>query len=660
MDRGYTGKILKVDLSTGDIREEAIPDWVYERFLAGMGLGAYVLHRDIPAGADPLGPDNMVGFVAGILTGTGSLFTGRWTVVGKSPLTGGWGDANCGGMLAPAIKRCGYDGIFISGCSEKPVYLEVKNGKAAICPADDLWGQDAVEAEALLTERCRKKKMPRVACIGPAGENLSLISGICTDRGRIAARSGLGAVMGSKKLKAVVLSGTRKIKPHDRDAVQRLSRKCNRWASLHIPFLSGGMLGKIGTLMRMLPTQMAMDGLMFKFMLNKWGTTAMNQMSVEMGDSPIKNWKGTNRDFDSKRSQTVHPDIFRQCEIVKYHCYSCPVGCGGICATNGRFSETHKPEYETVLALGGLCLNEDADSIFYLNELLNRAGMDSISAGGTVAFAIECFEKGLITTADTDGLELAWGNTEAIVALIEKMVQREGIGDLLADGTKAAAEKIGRGAHHYAIHAGGQELPMHDGRCDPGFAVHYAVEPSPGKHTVGAQLYYEMYRLWKKIPALPKPDMLYFKGSKYVADDSKAVCSAACSKYVNVLNGAGACVFGAFLGADRIPMFDWLNAATGWQKSPEEYMAIGEAVQNLRQAFNVKHGRDPRQNIPAPRTTGQPALSTGANKGRSVDIQQMIHDYWQQFGWDPTSGKPDPEVIGPLVQVPTKVVGEGH
>ncbi len=489
-----------------------------------------------------------------------------------------------------------------------------------------------------------------MACIGPAGENRSLISGVCTERGRIAARSGLGAVMGSKNLKALVLTGNRRIKAHDREAVHALSRRCNRWASLKIPFFSGRMMRWLGTLMRVLPTQSAMDGMLFKMMLSKWGTSSMNQMSVEMGDAPIKNWKGSNRDFDPRRSLTVNPDLFRECEVVKYHCYACPIGCGGICRTNGPYAETHKPEYETVLALGGLCLNTDRDSIFQLNEILNRAGMDSISAGGTVAFAIECFEKGLITTADTGGLELEWGNAAAIKTLIEMMVRREGIGDLLADGTKRAAQRIGRDAHHYAIQAGGQELPMHDGRGDPGYALHYAVEASPGKHTIGSQLYYEMYRLWKKIETLPKPEVVYSKNSKYVADELKAACSAACSKYVNVINGSGACLFGAFLGADRFPLFDWLNAATGWDRSPEDYLAMGAAFQTLKQAFNIKHGIEPRTNRPSRRSLGLPTLIRGANKNRRVDLDQLIRDYWRQFGWDEDTGHPPEAQLNELAR----------
>ncbi|MCD6487183.1 MAG: aldehyde ferredoxin oxidoreductase family protein [Syntrophobacterales bacterium] len=638
MDKGYMGKILMVDLTTGDIKEETVPDDVYEKYLSGMGLAAYLLHNRIPAGADPLGPDNILGFVSGLLTGTGSLFAGRWMVVGKSPLTGGWGDANCGGNFSPAIKRCGYDGIFFKGISDKPVYLHIKNGRARLCDASHLWGVDAVEAEELLTREHGQRS--RVALIGPAGEKLSLISGISNDKGRMAARSGLGAVMGSKRVKALVLEGAKRIPVHNREEIKKLSRKCNKWVQFQPPFIPGSMTSYVGALMRVMPTVLAQDGMLYKILLRKWGTVSMNQMSVEMGDAPIKNWKGNNTDFGRKKSIATNPDVFTDCEMIKYHCYSCPMGCGGICSMTGKYNKTHKPEYETVLALGGLCMNEDVDSIFRLNEILNRAGMDTISAGATAAFAIECYEEGILTKEDTDGLELTWGNSGAIIALIDKMINREGIGDILADGSKIAARKLGKGSERFTVHAGGQELAMHDGRNDPGFALHYSVEPAPGRHTIGSGLYYEMFQLWKKVKDLPKVGPLYFKGTKYVVNEEKAVIGAACSKFINVLNGAGLCLFGSFLGSKRIPTFGWLNAATGWNKTPEEYMEMGKRIQTLRQAFNVKHGIEPKDFKISDRAAGRPPLSGGANKGRTVDIDKMMEGYWGQFGWDIRTGKP--------------------
>ena len=646
MGKGYMGKILTVDLTVGDITEEIIPDDVYEKYLSGMGLAAYILYNRIPAGADPLGPDNILGFVSGLLTGTGSLFAGRWMVVGKSPLTGSWGDANCGGNFSPAIKRCGYDGIFFKGISSRPVYLYIGKGKAELRDASHVWGRDAVEAEKMLL-----KDTPagaRVALIGPSGEKLSLISGISNDGGRMAARSGLGAVMGSKMLKALVLAGANRIAVHNREEIKKLSRKCNKWVQFQPPFLPGSMMPYVGAFMRVMPTVLAQDGMLYKILLRKWGTGSLNQMSIEMGDSPIKNWKGNNEDFGPKKSVTTNPDVFTDREMIKYHCYSCPLGCGGICSMTGKYSETHKPEYETVLALGGLCLNEDVDSIFYLNEALNRAGMDTISAGATVAFAIECYEEGILTKKDTDGLELSWGNSDAIIALVDKMINREGIGDILADGSRVAARKLGKGSERFTVHAGGQELAMHDSRNDPGFALHYSVEPTPGRHTIGAGLYYEMFQLWKKVKGLPKVSPLYFKGSKYVVDEEKAVRGAACSKFMNVLNGAGLCMFGSFLGANKIPTFEWLTAATGWNKGPEEYMEIGERIQTLRQAFNVKHGIEPKNFKISDRAVGKPPLSGGANKGRTVDIDKMMEGYWEQFGWDIVTGKPGAECMARL------------
>jgi len=648
MKNGSMGKVLWVDLGRKNIQEASIEETTYRRYLSGIGLAVRLLYDRIPAGADPLGPDNILGFVSGLLTGTGSLFSGRWMVAGKSPLTGTWGDANCGGNFSPAIKRCGYDGIFFTGVSEKPVYLFIDKKGPSLRDASHIWGLDTKETESRLKTDVGCANA-RVACIGQAGEKLSLISGIANDGGRMAARSGLGAVMGAKRLKALVLCGAQRIQSHDHQAVKKLSQACNQSVQFMPPFPPAFVLAYLGAFLRAMPaqpnTEMMQFNLIYKTMLKKWGTASLNQILIELGDSPIKNWKGSNEDFGPDRSSRLDPEVFSDCVMVKYHCYACPLGCGGICSKPGKFEETHKPEYETVLALGGLCMNDDPDSIFYLNEKLNRAGMDSISAGGTVAYAIECFEKGIITEADTGGLKLTWGNSQAIMSLVDLMIARKGIGDVLADGVKKAVHRIQKGSQKYAIHAGGQELAMHDGRFDPGFAVHNCVEATPGRHTIGSQLYYELFQLWEHMHALPKPDILYLKRSKYRADRNKAVASAACSKFMNIMNGAGACLYGAFLGAESFPVFDWLNASTGWNLAPEAYMEIGERIQALKQLFNLKQGIDPLKIKMTDRALGRPPLSAGANKGRQVPIEKLKKDYWQVLGWDPASGRPTPETL---------------
>jgi aldehyde:ferredoxin oxidoreductase len=632
MGKGFMGKVLWVDLTSGEISEEVIPETTYEKYLAGLGLGAHICYERIPAGADALGPDNILGILPGLLTGTGSIFSGRWMVVGKSPLTGGWGDANCGGTFAPSIKRSGYDGIFFKGISEKPVYLYVKDGQAELKDASHYWGKDTVEAEEELIEAHGKNA--KVALIGPAGERLSLIAGVCNDRGRIAARSGLGAVMGSKRLKAVVLDGRKRIEVSNKSLMKSLTEKSMKFINLKMPLPGGWFLPLVGAFMRIMPTQMMQDGFLFKQLLAKWGTIFQNQYSLEAGDSPVKNWKGSLVDFNREKSSRTGADLIINREKNKYHCYSCPLGCGGICSMTGRYSETHKPEYETVLALGGLLMNDDLESIFYLNEYLNRAGMDSISAGGTIAFAMECFEKGILSGDDLGGLDLSWGNSGSIIKLAEMMVERKGMGDILADGSKKAAERIGKGSSEYAITAGGQELPMHDSRNDPGYALHYSAEPTPGRHTIGSQLAYEMYQLWKRVSGMPRPIPLYHKNSKYIADERKAKMAKACSDYMNVINASGLCWFGAMMGCTRVPAFDWLNAATGWNRSADEYMKIGAVIQSIKQAFNVKHGIDPVSFRIKDRCAGIPKLTEGANKGRTVDIDKLMNDYWKEYGWD--------------------------
>lgn len=516
--KSYMGKVLHVNLSTAEIKEEAIADDVYEHFLTGVGLAAYILYRDIPAGADPLGPDNILGFTSGMLAGTASLMTGRWMVVCKSPLTGGIGDANGGGHLAPEIKKCGYDAVFVSGIAEKPVYLYVTSTSAEIRDAAHLWGHDAVVAEEMLEQECMGKKKPRVALIGQAGEKMSLISGIITDAGRIAARSGVGAVMGSKKLKALVLHGSSRVSYHDPEGMKAYTQELAatiREGSVP-PFVGDTVARLLGLVMGHSRYVAPSDGSGNYALMKRFGTYAGTQMLTIAGDTPVKNWQGGPADYPTRASNKINirGSSIDKREIRKYHCAQCAIGCGGIVSLEGveqakdRFDHTHKPEYETMAALGPLLLNANPDSILYLNELLNRAGMDSISVGGTVAFAIECYENGLLTAEQTGGLELTWGNHEAIVPLVEHMIRRDTwLGDTLADGARKAAGIIGRGSEAYAITAGGQEPGMHDPRFDVGWGVDFCANPTPGRHTNGASTYFG-YFLWERVSYAPEPQRM--------------------------------------------------------------------------------------------------------------------------------------------------------
>lgn len=643
----YMGKVLWVDLTSGTFREECLDDSVYRRYLSGIGLAAYLLYDRIPAGADPLGPENVLGFVSGLLTGTPSLFTGRWMAVGKSPLTNTWGDANCGGYFSLAIKQCGYDGIFFTGQSVHPVYLFIGPGGPELREADDLWGLDTELTETLLRERHGGQRKPGVACIGLAGERLSRIAGISHDFGRMAARSGLGAVMGSKNLKALVLTGAQRVQPADPVRMRELSHKPARLAQFRIPLPAWGM-SVLGKILGNPWVNIRMIGMLYLGILRKWGTAGMNQASVEWGDAPIKNWAGTPVDFADRESRKVSPKVVANWEAHKYHCLACPLGCGGMMRPNGLIPASHKPEYETVLAFSGMVLNGDWDSVMLINDLLNRAGMDSISAGGTVAAAIEWYERGLLTAEDTDGLELTWGNDEALIALIRKMITREGIGDLLADGSREARKRLKITDKDSAVTAGGSELAMHDPRLDPGFGLHASVEPSPGRHTSGAFVYYDMYRLWKVIPGAPKPPLLYAKREGFIPSRDSARKSVLMSAYSSFINSLGVCMFGTFLGADRLPLFAWTNAATGWDFSPEDYLEIGLRIQTLRQMFNIRQGVQPAEIRVSTRALGIPPLSNGPNRNNRLDLPAMRQKYWQEIGWDPETGYPLPETIKKL------------
>ena len=644
------GTILKVNLTEGTTTVERIPDEVYEAVLAGKGLGAWYLYKNIPAGADPLGPDNILGFCSGALTGTGALMTGRINIVCKSPLTGGWGDANCGGVFAPAIKQCGYDAIFFHGISEKPVYLYCDNKGAELRDATEYWGLDAVEAEHRIRDDATSKKKPCVAVIGPSGENLSLISGICNEDGRIAARSGVGAVMGSKRVKAVVLAGSKPMPCADPKAVKALSKELGRKVNkMVVPSGIGATLGLGGTALTKLPI-FPMDGALTSIIFREWGTPSNTPMAITSGDGPLKNWSAGPPEVKGQRMALAYnPDKINKIETVKYHCYSCPLGCGGKLDISGigysEYYETHKPEYETIQAFGPLCVNNDLNSVLYINELLNRAGLDSISVGNTVAWAIECYENGILTKEQTDGLELTWGNADAIIALTKKIIAREGLGNDLADGVKRAAAKYG--GEDYAMHVGGQEPGMHDTRNDPQLGIHMVAEPAPGKHTIGMGIQYGAMSLCDICSWAP-PATVHDFADDFEPTEEMAMTSKANAAYSMLVDGAGGCYYGEMMGVHMWKLVEYLNAAAGWDYDGDHYMEIGVCIQTIRQMFNIKQGYDPAAVVLPKRMQGNPPLKTGPLKGVALKNREQVSMHWKAFGWDENTGEPLKETIEAL------------
>ncbi|HAE42239.1 MAG TPA: aldehyde ferredoxin oxidoreductase, partial [Clostridiales bacterium] len=594
MSKGYMGKLLIVDLSEGSFRDEHIGDEVFRKYLSGVGLGAHYLYNHIPSGADPLGPDNLLGFMSGLLTGTGSVMTGRWSVVTKSPLTGGWGDANCGGTLSIQIKKCGYDGIIIGGKSSKPVYLQINNNEVTLRDASHLWGMDAIESERVLLGESEVKRNTAVAVIGPAGEKLSLISGISNDFGRYAARSGVGAVMGSKNLKGIILSGTGKVEGNHPELIRSISKEyIDKVRNAKLPgVVKGSMLPIMGYMTGKQKDYGPIDGMITASAMKKWGTIANNTMGMPNGDNPVKNWSGSVKDYPWSSYRSINPDKIISREMKKYSCYSCIIGCGGICDVKDinaiKGDESHKPEYETINAFGPLLMNKDLESLFIINDMLNRGGMDSISAGNTVAFAMECYESGIIDKVFTEGLELNWGNAKAIIKLLRQMIAREGVGEIFADGVKRASETIGSKSKIYAMHVGGQEPGMHDARMDPILGIHFAADPTPGRHTVGAGMYYNIMHLWDYISWAPKVNKGSVKKDDYKSNDEVGLKSAANACIKQVLDGSGGCLFALATGFNHWRLFDYLNAATGWDMTPDDYMETGRRIQSLRQAFNIR------------------------------------------------------------------------
>jgi aldehyde:ferredoxin oxidoreductase len=607
-----TGKLLSADLNTRNCTVEAVAEQLYRRYLGGYGLGVALLLERMDPACDPLGPENILGFAAGYLTGTGAYIASRFMAFGKSPSTGGWGDANCGGHFGPRMKKAGLDAILFTGQASSPVYLLVQGGgdtvvadglKAEILDAGDLWGKDCYQTEDLLKERHGKDC--EVACIGPAGENLAAVAGISTDKGRFAARSALGAVMGSKRLKAVVVKGNLPIRIADPEAMKALRRQ-------HLPVFREE----------------------FGSTLTEFGTPMFYEEALNSGDAPWKNWSSS---VEEMKGFSVTAEKVKEYQLKRYACSGCPVGCGGhVEVKQGPFKTegpVHKVEYETMGMFGSNLLSDNLEAMIRINDLCNRYGLDTIGTGALVAYATECYERGLIGREQTGGLELGWGRAEAAVALVEKIGRAEGIGAVLAKGFEEAVRVFGKDTAPCAVAFRGEALPAHDPRWNAGLALTYFMDATPARHTQGSTAFpiagYEMSEI----------DAAEASG--------RAEHHRANANWAHVLNSAGLCLFGyAILSYKTLP--DFLKAADGRDWTLEELEEVGRRLTLARQIFNVKAGWSiDRYDFPE-RVLGSPPLKSGQTKGVTVDLQTMIKEYTELEGLDPSTGLPSREVLETL------------
>jgi aldehyde:ferredoxin oxidoreductase len=614
---GYAGKVLFVDLSKHSVQERELSEEMCRQFIGGYGFGIRVLYEEMKARVDPLGGENMLGFVAGVLTGTSVPGTGRYGVVTKSPLTGTWCESNAGGTIGPELKFAGYDAIFLKGISPRPVYLLVNDGSAELKDASALWGKETYETEDRIHRDAADEKI-KIASIGPAGEAKSLLAGIVNEKGRIAARGGVGAVMGSKFLKAIAIKGgSRRIAIGNR---AKLKAAQERYLSV-------------------------IKASEFAKGLTAAGTGGALSFLLSIGDSPAKNWRLTGTE-SLPAANKLDSSNMEKYKKSAYACQACPIRCGAIIEQNeGPFAisgEMHRPEYETLAALGSLLMNDCQEAVIKANDICNRYAIDTISTGTAIAFAMECYENELISKADADGLDLTWGNAEAIVDLTEKIAKREGFGALLADGPTKAAERIGRGSEKYAMAIRGKGIPFHDPRMSPAGGTAFIADANPGHH-MNSQI---TGMLENGVPVGSVAALQVPKLNPFSDFDKKGQIYATGFAYQQLLDDAGMC---ALYTVNTAPpdLAELISGVTGWDFSWEEALKAGRRVLTLRQAFNAREGITPDQ-IDLPRRIKDEPLPVKTGAPPKIDFQALKEGYFAAMGWDIRTGVPSRKTLDEL------------
>ena len=609
---GYAGQILYVNLTSGSIEKKPLDMDFARKYIGGLGFGAQIyldLIKNQPVDFDPLSESNPFVLMTGPLTGMKMNGVARWTVCSKSPLTGFYGDSNTGGFFGAYLKFAGYDGIVITGKAASPSYLYINDGTVEIRSAEKYWGQDVYTVTDALKEDLKDdaQKAGQVLAIGPAGERMVRFASLINNKGHAAGRTGMGAVWGSKLLKAIYVNGTGKIEIAHPEAFNALRSELKELYAESIGIMA----------------------------LHSAGTATHMDVGIIGGDIPIKNWQQTEwEDIDAIGPSVIEEKIFAGHKT----CFGCGVACKKSAEVKEGPFQMEKgpgPEYETIATFGSMCLNSSIESIAKANEICNRYGMDTITCGSTIAFAIDCFENGLITEKDTDGLSLTWGNSEAIVQLTEKIGRQEGFGAILSMGSEKAAEKIGGNARDFLTTVKGLEAPMHDPRGAHGYGLAYAVSPRGACHE--ASLTFEAEGGLIFIPEIPELSSDLPEGS-----EDRAQLNVAAQDYGMFFSN---CAVFCNLGGSPLnatQAIDMVNHVTGFDYTLDEILQIGRQLWYLKRGLtNLFGARAKDDRLPARLMT---ALEAGPTEGSIPDMDRMLAEFYElrEFNAD---GIPEKQVL---------------
>lgn len=603
--KGYANRMLEVDLSNTKQKIIEVSEEDKRRFLGGSGVAAKLYIDQDSLHADPLSPENPLIVMNGPLTGSTLPGTSRFVVCGKSPLTKIWGESACGGNFGAELKKAGWDGILLKGESEKPRYLWIENSRCELRDATDLWGKDLYQVTDILKSRYHAGKPVKVFAIGRAGENLVKFAGIGNDKGHFAGRTGMGALMGSKKLKAIVVRGSGQYEPALEEPYRNLRHH---------------LITKVN---QAIPAQA----------LRQMGTDSGMDLGMMTQDVPIKNWSAP-PDFDLS-SSLGGPTLTEKYLTRVHSCYACPIACKRVVKVMDLPYQTVEgpgPEYETCCTFGTMILNRDLAGVIKANELCNKAGLDTISTGAAIAFAYECYEKGILTNHDTCGLELIWGRIEPALKLIEMITERKGIGEWLSEGTREAGRRLGRGAQDFAVEVKGLEVPMHDPRGFHGMGLAYAVSTRGACHLQHMTLYIE-----QGMAAYPEIGLK----SSYKGPESKGKAEMVLlAENLGIpCNSACLCLF--VLGCLSATEFaDMIRVTTGNKEFDiQELLSCGNRITLLKRTINVLLGmRKEDDRLP------KRILTPLAPDGTVPDLERMLEEYYALRGLDEL-GRPKKETL---------------